>query len=126
MEPIKINGTSQYPTIVLDKDAGIFEFKGNSLPEDAKAFYEPIVNWLDQYAQNPNAETVVKFKMIYYNTPSSKLLFQIFKRLENIAQMGHKISVIWMYNEDDIDIKDAGKDLAHNIKIPITLESYKE
>lgn len=126
MEPIKINGTSQYPTIVLDKDAGIFEFKGNSLPEDAKAFYEPIINWLDQYAQNPNAETVVKFKMIYYNTPSSKLLFQIFKRLENIAQMGHKISVIWMYNEDDIDIKDAGKDLARNIKIPITLESYKE
>ena len=27
MEPLKVNGTSQYPTITLDKDAGVFEFR---------------------------------------------------------------------------------------------------
>lgn len=126
MEAIKLTGTSQYPTITLDKDQGIFEFRGNSLPEDAKAFYDPILNWLDEYALNPNPETLVRFKMIYYNTPSSKFLFQIIKRFEKIAQQGHKIQVIWMYNEDDIDIKDAGKDLADHTKVPIKLEPYKE
>ncbi|MEJ5316606.1 MAG: DUF1987 domain-containing protein [Tenuifilum sp.] len=126
MEPLKVNGTSQYPTITLDKDAGVFEFKGNSLPEDAKSFFEPIITWIEEYAKNPNPETVVRFKMIYYNTPSSKMLFQVLKRFERIAQDGHKISIVWMYNEDDIDIKDAGKDLSNHIKIPFKLESYKE
>ncbi|HOZ14104.1 MAG TPA: DUF1987 domain-containing protein [Tenuifilaceae bacterium] len=126
MEPYKVNGTSQYPTIVLDKDAGKFEFAGNSLPEDAKAFYDPIIQWIDNYSQAPNPETIVKFKMVYYNTPSSKLLFQVLKRFEKIAQLGNKVSVVWAYNEDDIDIKDAGRDLAEHIKVPFKMESYKE
>ncbi|HNT41018.1 MAG TPA: DUF1987 domain-containing protein [Tenuifilaceae bacterium] len=126
MEAIKIQGTSQYPTIVLDSEAGRFEFSGNSLPEDPKAFYEPILSWLDAYAQNPNPETVVRFKMVYYNTPSSKQIFQIFKKFEKMAASGHKVSVVWAYNEDDIDIKDAGKDLSDHIKLPFRLESYKE
>jgi len=126
MEPIRISGTSQYPTITLDKESGTFEFKGNCLPEDAKAFFEPIIAWIEEYAQNPNPETVVRFKMIYYNTPSSKMIFQVLKRFEKIALDGHKITILWLYNEDDIDIKDAGKDLANHIKIPFRLESYKE
>lgn len=126
MEPFKVTGTSQYPNIVLDKASGKFEFSGNSLPEDAKAFFDPIIQWIENYALDPNPETVVRFKMVYYNTPSSKLLFQVLKRFERIAASGNKISVIWAYNEDDIDIKDAGRDLAEHIKIPFKMESYKE
>jgi len=43
-----------------------------------------------------------------------------------MAASGHKVSVVWAYNEDDIDIKDAGKDLSDHIKLPFRLESYKE
>lgn len=126
MEPFKVTGTSQYPNIILDKASGKFEFSGNSLPEDAKAFFDPIIQWIENYALDPNPETVVRFKMVYYNTPSSKLLFQVLKRFERIAASGNKISVIWAYNEDDIDIKDAGRDLAEHIKVPFKMESYKE
>ena len=68
MEAIKYKATSQYPEIILDKSNGIFEFSGNSLPEDAKAFYEPILQWFDAYMADPNPETIIRFKMIYYNT----------------------------------------------------------
>lgn len=86
MEPFKVTGTSQYPNIVLDKASGKFEFSGNSLPEDAKAFFDPIIQWIENYALEPNPETVVRFKMVYYNTPSSKLLFQVLKRFEKIGR----------------------------------------
>lgn len=126
MVPLKIDGTGHYPDIKLDKDSGIFEFSGNSLPEDAKGFYEPILNWIEKYAEQPNGETTVRFKMIYYNTPSSKIIYQILKRFEAIALKGYKTKVIWAYNEDDIDIKDAGKDLSVLIKAPFVFESYKD
>lgn len=126
MEELKIQGTSQYPTITLNHETGNFEFFGNSLPEDAKAFYQPILDWLDKYIESPHSQTRVTFKMVYYNTPSSKMLYQIFKKLEQLSHKGNDISVVWMYNEDDIDIKEAGKDFAENMQVPVNLVPYKD
>lgn len=127
MEVLSIKGTSQYPEVMLNHSTGILEFSGNALPEDAKGFFEPIVSWVDSYIQNPCSETTLKFKMIYYNTPSSKILFQILKKLEGIHhQQKSKIKIIWSYPDDDIDMKEAGSDLSENIKVPFELKSYKE
>lgn len=126
MDSLKITGTSQYPEVILDKKANRFDISGNSLPEDAKTFYEPILQWLDSYALDPNPETLVRFKMVYYNTPSSKLLYQILKRFEKIALQGHKVTVLWRYNEDDSDIREAGVDLSEHVKVPFKFEAYKE
>lgn len=126
MEVLRYKSTSQYPEIILDKGTGTFEFSGNSLPEDAKAFYEPILQWWDAYMLDPNPETVVKFKMIYYNTPSSKLIFQVFKKIEKLASIGNKVKVIWKYNDEDIDIKEAGFDLSEHVKVPFEFQIYKE
>ena len=126
MEVLRYKSTSQYPEIILDKGTGTFEFSGNSLPEDAKAFYEPILQWWDAYILDPNPETVIKFKMIYYNTPSSKLIFQVFKKIEKLASIGNKVKVIWKYNDEDIDIKEAGFDLSEHVKVPFEVQIYKE
>lgn len=126
MEALKYKGTNQYPEIILDKATGRFDFSGNSLPEDAKSFYEPILNWIDDYIVNSNTITVVRFKMIYYNTPSSKLIFQILKKFEKLFNMGKNVKIIWKYNEEDTDIKEAGNDLAGHIKVPFEFEAYKE
>ena len=126
METLRYKSTSQYPEIILDKGSGTFEFSGNSLPEDAKAFYEPILQWWDLYMLDPNPETVVRFKMVYYNTPSSKLIFQVFKKIEKLASLGQKVKVIWKYNDEDIDIKEAGFDLSEHIKVPFEFQIYKE
>ena len=54
MEVLSIKGTSQYPEVLLDKKKGLLSFSGNSLPEDAKGFFEPIMSWIDDYVQEPN------------------------------------------------------------------------
>lgn len=126
METIKISGTRQFPDVVLDKENGRFEFSGNSLPENAKLFYDPIINWIDNYSTQPNPETTVRFKMVYFNTPSSKMLFQILKRFETLALGGHKTTIVWAYNDDDLDIKEAGRVFSGHIKVPFIFESYRE
>ena len=74
MEVIKIKGTDDTPTIILDKESGIFEISGRSLPEDVTTFYEPVLNWLDEYQEEANPKTVFAFKLVYFNTASSKLI----------------------------------------------------
>lgn len=126
MDILKIEGTSQYPTVVLDKAGGRFEFSGNSLPEDATKFYTPILTWVEAYVAEPNPETLVRFKMAYYNTPSSKQIFQILKRFEGLSASGYKVEVLWVYNEDDQDIKDSGRDLSGHLKLPFLFEECND
>ena len=68
METIKILGTDDTPNVTLDAENDIFEISGRSLPEDVTAFYDPILNWLDEYAASPNEKTVFTFKLVYFNT----------------------------------------------------------
>jgi hypothetical protein len=77
MEPLRIKGTYSTPTVVLDKDGEIFELSGRSLPDDVATFYSPILQWIDEYSKEPNDKTVFNFKLVYFNTATSKLLLNI-------------------------------------------------
>ena len=48
-EVIKILGTEEVPTIVLDAEDGIFEIVGRSFPENVERLYMPILEWLKEY-----------------------------------------------------------------------------
>ncbi len=81
MRVIKIQGSDDTPKVILDADNNTFEISGRSLPEDVVAFYDPILEWLDEYAQNPLEKTVFNFKLEYFNTASSKLLLDVLLNL---------------------------------------------
>lgn len=124
MEVINIKGTEDTPSVLLDKDKGIFEIAGRSLPEDVSMFYEPILNWIDEYAQAPNAETVVTFKLEYFNTASSKVLLDVLLKYEEIMDNGNKVVVNWNYREDEEDMLEAGEEYADIVSIPFEYVIY--
>jgi len=124
MEIMKIKGTDDTPSVVLDKDSEIFEISGRSLPEDVTTFYEPILNWLDEYAESPNSKTVFTFKLVYFNTASSKLLLDILMKLEEMYENGNDILIKWYYPEDDEDMEEAGEEYADIVDIPFEQVSY--
>jgi hypothetical protein len=126
MDVLSLKGTSQYPEILLDGQSGQLHFSGNSLPEDARGFFEPIMDWINNYIEAPREVTTISFRMIYYNTPSSKIIFQILKRFETIHNKLSRVKIIWYYPDDDIDMKYAGSDYSENIKIPFEFIDYKE
>jgi hypothetical protein len=124
METIKIMGTDDTPTVILDSDNDIFEISGRSLPEDVTAFYEPILNWLDDYANSANPKTVFTFKLVYFNTASSKLLLDILMKLEQMHEDGKEVLIRWFYPEDDEDMQEAGEEYADIVDIPFEQVSY--
>lgn len=124
MEIMKIKGTDDTPSVILDKDSEIFEISGRSLPEDVTSFYEPILNWLDEYAETPNSKTVFTFKLVYFNTASSKLLLDILMKLEEMYENGNDILIKWYYPEDDEDMEEAGEEYADIVDIPFEQVSY--
>ncbi len=44
-----LEGTGDTPKVIFDKGNDHFEISGCSLPEDTNAFFEPIIDWLEEY-----------------------------------------------------------------------------
>src|SRR5687767_955381 len=77
MDILNLEGTEDTPKIILDKKNGIMEISGRSLPEDSTEFYKPVLDWIENYANDPNSSTVFVFKLEYFNTASSKLILDL-------------------------------------------------
>ena len=124
METIKIQGTEDTPRIILDADNDIMEISGRSLPEDVAVFYEPVLNWLKEYSENPLEKTVFNFRLTYFNTASSKLLLDILMILEELKENGHDVLIQWHYPEEDEDMEEAGDEYADIVDVPFEKLSY--
>jgi hypothetical protein len=124
METIKIQGTEDTPRIILDAESDILEISGRSLPEDVAAFYEPVLNWLKEYSENPKDKTVLNFKLTYFNTASSKLLLDILMILEEMKEKGNAVLIKWHYPEEDEDMEEAGDEYADIVDVPFEKVPY--
>lgn len=120
MQVLQLAGTEQTPQVVLNKEKNIFEFSGRSLTDKAVEFYRPVIQWMTEYSENPNAKTEVVFKMEYMNTSSSKALFDLFAILQTID--GAKI--VWCFQDEDEDMEETGEEFSSLVKIPFEMRAY--
>ncbi|MDY0199748.1 MAG: DUF1987 domain-containing protein [Bacteroidales bacterium] len=124
MKKLVIEPTNETPKVILDREKNVFEFSGNSLPEDVSNFYSPILSWFTEYAKTPNEETKVEFNFEYYNTSSSKMILKLLEMCRDIHRSGYDIEVQWHFLEDDEDMIEAGEDYSENIKVPFKFISH--
>ncbi len=108
MDILKIVKTSDTPNVTLDSNNNIFEFSYRSLPENAIDFYNPILDWIEEYSKNPNPETIVNFKLEYFNTASAKQIAKVLLQLFEISKNA-KVKINWHYDKNDSDMLASGQ-----------------
>ena len=124
MDVLDIKATNDTPRVLFDPENEIFEISGRSLPEDVVTFYQPVIDWLEEYKLLPNDKTEFVFKYIYFNTATSKLVQDILIRLEYIHENGGNVNVLWYYEQDDEDMEDLGEEFKEYVDIPFELVPY--
>ena len=124
MEALDIRATNDTPKVLLDPENEIFEISGRSLPEDVVRFYQPVIDWLEEYKHSPNEYTEFVFKYIYFNTATSKLIQDILIKLEEIQEKTHSVQIMWFYEQDDEDMLDLGEEFKENIEVPFDIIPY--
>lgn len=121
MNIIKYEPQGLKPGITLDTTMNSFELYGKSCPENVVEFYQPILDWLEEYKTNALDKTVFEFRLQYYNTASSKVLFVIMQKLESIFESGKEVLIKWYYPEDDEALEEAGEEYDDLIDVPFEL-----
>lgn len=124
MEAIYIEAQASTPKVIMDKENNRFEIMGQSLPENVSHFYGPVLEWIDEYVVNPNEKTNLVMRMDYYNTASSKMLFEILSKFNKLYESGKEVSIEWHYADDDEDMEEAGEEYADLLAVPFTFKDY--
>lgn len=114
-------GTENTPAINFDPDLGQLEISGKSIPEDSLGFYEPIMDWLREYVDNPRPTTTFSFKLEYFNTSSSKVLLDIFYILEEIEE---GLILNWYCEDSDEDMEETASDFNEVLENEIQIIKY--
>jgi hypothetical protein len=121
MENLEIQPTNDTPTVYCDAQGEIL-MSGRSLPENPMKLYEPIFRWAEQYE---GESILINFKLEYFNTSSSKQIFNLIKIFVENPKV-KDVHVKWHYEEGDYDSKETGEHFSHLFKIPFEFIEYAE
>lgn len=117
MEPLTMAATDRSPDVEFDFDSGHFVMRGEIFPEDASAFFGPILEKMEAYVDATRGKTITfNFKLQYFNSSSAKGLMNLFRLLEQAAENGNAVQINWYYYEDDDTIFEAGEDFAEDLE----------
>lgn len=118
MEPLIIEPFLQTPEINFDPQSGQMLLSGKSYPADAIEFYQPIIEWTEEYVKNPVAKTELICEIEYLNSASQKQMVELLMAFKEIHKQGKEFSVLWKYEEGDDDILSVGELVEHELEIP--------
>jgi len=116
MDNLTIEETKYTPKIDLDALNGTVSMAGKSYPEITFEFYEPVMKWLEEYFEtSAKEETNVNLEIIYFNSSSSKLFFDLFDLLEENKDQ-HKITINCIYDGENESALEAGEDFQEDFE----------
>ena len=108
MENLYIKEEKCTPEISLNLD-GTISLVGRSYPENTLEFYKPMMEWLEKYFELPlSHKTIFNMEIIYFNSSSSKLFFDLFDLLEEYSN-NNDIEINWIYDEENDNAEEAGE-----------------
>lgn len=122
MDNLYIAKTEKTPGVEADFENGFISIFGRSIPENSIAFYSPLLHALKQYAVNPKETTTLQIHMDYFNTSSSKCLLDVLRVMPELAAAGSQVKVVWVVDEGDEDMLEAGEDYAAIVNVPFEFE----
>lgn len=122
MKVIKIKPTKTTPGVLLDPSRGILKMVGRSYPENSVDFYYPIKSLLEGHVTARKFE--VRIKLEYFNTSSSKCLYDMFKAIKALGVNGTEVYIHWYYQPEDEDMLEVGEDYSDLLDMPFSFVEY--
>lgn len=123
MEKLSIEDTKSTPKVILDPENNIIFLQGQSYPENAFKFYEPILKWVDDYLEqlDTTADVTIDFHFPYINTSSAKCLMMLLEKFDEAYQQGKKLTLNWYYQKDNENELECAEEFKEDLSLPFQI-----
>jgi hypothetical protein len=132
MEPLRIEQTESSFGIDFDHNTHTLTFKGESRPENSPVFFQPLMDWLNDYKNyliylkdQSEINVNVDFRVDYFNSTSAKFILDIIMMLKEISDLDNvNLVVNWHYRSMDEDMLESGEEFQDMTEMDIRLLPY--
>ena len=111
---------NDYPMVNFDIERREFVICGISHPESAMDFYGPLIRWLKDFVDEQHSSSDVLRAPLFLKLMFRHVNSMSFRSVSRICQ------VIWYFENEDIDIYEAGVDLKEELALQDTLFKIEE
>jgi hypothetical protein len=124
MQELYIGPTGTTPEVHFAPREDTFLIRGISSPEDVRAMYYPVLEWITQFVEENissggrnrkytiDSPLIFKVDLVYLNSSSAKFLYDIVLELKKLKPFRIPFIIEWFFDEDDTDLMEAGSDIA--------------
>jgi SiaC family regulatory phosphoprotein len=113
MENLYIAPTPSSPEVDFKFDLHLLGLRGESYPENAAAFYGDVIKQLRAYLASCAGQRItVNIALAYFNSSSTKMLFNMIEALNEAVEAGNEIALNWYHDEEDDTILEFGQELS--------------
>jgi len=128
MNSLIVENKQNSPLVNFNAETGVLQIVGRSIPEHPVKFYQPLEDWLDDFLKTNPTSVKLHIFLDYLNTHSTECILLLLKKTKSFL-VNHPTSnvlVEWLYEEDDEDMEDLGKDLKSITVLPFQFEKIIE
>lgn len=116
MNNISMPATSSTPAVDFDFASGRLSLSGESWPENAAAFYRPLMAAVEEWQGSAFFRSLslvsIHVALSYFNSSSTKMLFGLFGVLNEAAGNGISTELHWYYDSEDDISEEFGQELS--------------
>lgn len=124
MQRLEIAPTIRTAGVDFDPEKAILFLRGNSIPENADGFFQPLHDWVEAYQKVHKGKVRLRVFMTYFNTATIRHIISLMKRM--IFHFGNDLTIEWAYEKGDEEIRDRGQDLSEVVKYDFVFEEVAE
>ena len=123
MEKIVIEPTKK--SLEVECSPGYFKLSGNSILSDPRKFFQPIVEWVEEYVQNPENLTTIDLKLEYVDTASVQSVFDIMRIFKPLQDKEKEVVVNFYFEFDDPELLELGEIMEGRLGIKFNFIEYQ-
>jgi hypothetical protein len=122
LDNLEIEATKSTPRIDFDASARRLSLRGESYPENAFKFFEPLFAWADAFLAEPGTEPLsIELKLPYINTSSSKCLMMLLDKLADAKAKGRRVEAVWYFDPGNESERECAEEFCELVDLGISL-----
>ncbi len=129
MENIHIEGSHTnffIPTVDFNSETGYCLLEGESFLEDTIEFYDPLIQWLEEFTTEVKNPLTFEIKLTYFNTSTSRSILDLLNIIKDYEEDGGEVLINWYYDEDDIDMEEDIEDYMLDTGLEIEMIPFED
>jgi len=108
--------TASMPYVLVDEEKNNMKLEGRCFHENIGLLFNEINQWLDVYLETDFEVFTFDNEISYYNSSTTKIIYNMLMKLDKYAGSGKKIVVNWITTEDNEVMIECGEDFMEDIE----------